>query len=1075
MNPATRVELHCHSDLSDGSLSPEALAERVIAAGAGAASLTDHDQIEGLPAFQKCLERHGVGFIAGVEISASHGGREVHLLGYGFNPLDEALAGALAAHRQTRRSASGTLQKSAQQGARYAEWEGGGLGGGLAAARAIRLVHDAGGKAFLAHPLALGKEESALHEWCRDLKGLGLDGLEVFYGPYPPQAIEMLRRLAESHGLLMSGGTDWHGGESVEPGVEIPHPRWLEFIRGCCFASPPPDRTTLAAPAAVAPPRSRRTRFGLRFVLPSLLALGLFAAGLFAVLLPAFEDILLERKRELIRELTRSARSIAEDREREVREGRLGPREAREQAKARIAALRYGREGKDYFWIQDLRARMVMHPWRPDLDGRDLSEFRDARGHRIFVAFADLVRERGEGYARYVWQWKDDPRRIAAKESYVLGFEPWGWILGTGMYTDDVREELARLERGLLALSLAIALLVGSFLAWLLWQSFRLERERSRAEERLRESHERFRALVEAAREGTLHVRSGRCQYANPTLLDWLGYRASELPLIHFRDLLPERAVNREAHAALEALERGEEAPRGCEALLAPRRGPPVLCALGFSRMGPGENLGFVVLVRLLSSGRGGVEEEERLARLARMADEAPLGLYRARLAAPGLLVAQNLAASRFMEHGGRPDAAASLADLFHTDSAYRAFHSHLTRLGWAEERLTARRSDAPPRILRLHARLGQKTGEGEWVDGTLHEIQAEDEAMARRLRQGAIQIRELLLEAEDPGEVSRGLHHARSMARRSAERDLPLGAVSDLMAIASDAAVERLLALAARTMGPSPAPFAFLALGSHGRKEQTPSADQDNALIYADLPPGAPDARPYFLRLAAFVCDGLARGGLTLCQGATNAMHAPWCRALGEWKETAASWIARSQPKDLMESALFFDFRTAFGDPALGGALQAFVHERLSATPAFYPRFAQNGLGWKAPVRLFGKRLGDESESLDYKRCLMPLIHGVRLYALREGIDERHTLDRLRGLENGGRFAASEHAEMKQAWETLTRLRLESQCFEGAREVDGGAPPAPVGSTEDAILLEHAFSAIEGLQRRLARDFLGA
>jgi len=75
-----------------------------------------------------------------------------------------------------------------------------------------------------------------------------------------------------------------------------------------------------------------------------------------------------------------------------------------------------------------------MHPYRADLNGQDLSDFRDARGARIFVEFANLVRSQGAGYVEYIWQWNDDPRRLALKESYIQGFQPWGWIVGTGMY-----------------------------------------------------------------------------------------------------------------------------------------------------------------------------------------------------------------------------------------------------------------------------------------------------------------------------------------------------------------------------------------------------------------------------------------------------------------------------------------------------------------------------------------------------------------------------------------------------------------------------------------------------------------
>ncbi len=86
-----------------------------------------------------------------------------------------------------------------------------------------------------------------------------------------------------------------------------------------------------------------------------------------------------------------------------------------------------------------------------------MSKFADPLGVAIFVEFANKVKRDGEGYLDYVWQWKDDPNRLEPKESYVKGFTPWGWVIGTGIYTDDVRAEIDRLERNLVQVPLFIS------------------------------------------------------------------------------------------------------------------------------------------------------------------------------------------------------------------------------------------------------------------------------------------------------------------------------------------------------------------------------------------------------------------------------------------------------------------------------------------------------------------------------------------------------------------------------------------------------------------------------------------
>lgn len=111
------------------------------------------------------------------------------------------------------------------------------------------------------------------------------------------------------------------------------------------------------------------------------------------------------------------------------------------QAKAadRISKLRYGKG--DYFWINDLVPRMIMHPISPNLNNQDLTDIKDPSGKRLFVEFANVVKSQGSGFVEYQWPkpGKDAPQ---PKLSYVAGFEPWGWVIGTGVYIDDLQAQL---------------------------------------------------------------------------------------------------------------------------------------------------------------------------------------------------------------------------------------------------------------------------------------------------------------------------------------------------------------------------------------------------------------------------------------------------------------------------------------------------------------------------------------------------------------------------------------------------------------------------------------------------------
>ena len=132
--------------------------------------------------------------------------------------------------------------------------------------------------------------------------------------------------------------------------------------------------------------------FVVRVVLPAALAVVLFVLAIFLVLFPSVERELLEGKKETTQELTRAAVSIVSEYYAEETAGRLTRQQAQDEAAARIELLRYGDEGKDYFWITDMHPTMVVHPYLPELNGKDLTDYEDQRGKTLFVAFVDAVR-----------------------------------------------------------------------------------------------------------------------------------------------------------------------------------------------------------------------------------------------------------------------------------------------------------------------------------------------------------------------------------------------------------------------------------------------------------------------------------------------------------------------------------------------------------------------------------------------------------------------------------------------------------------------------------------------------------
>jgi methyl-accepting chemotaxis protein len=143
------------------------------------------------------------------------------------------------------------------------------------------------------------------------------------------------------------------------------------------------------------------------------------------------------------------------------KDGTLTRAQAQKQALDVLRTLRYS--GDEYFWVNTLDARMLMHPVKTALDGTDVSGMKDGDGIAIFVRFGQIVTRDGAGYLQYQWP-KPGSDRPQSKISYVQGYAPWGWIVGSGVYTDDVdaavRGDVARLAAGIAAATVLLCLLV---------------------------------------------------------------------------------------------------------------------------------------------------------------------------------------------------------------------------------------------------------------------------------------------------------------------------------------------------------------------------------------------------------------------------------------------------------------------------------------------------------------------------------------------------------------------------------------------------------------------------------------
>ncbi|MDE1942610.1 MAG: methyl-accepting chemotaxis protein [Betaproteobacteria bacterium] len=161
--------------------------------------------------------------------------------------------------------------------------------------------------------------------------------------------------------------------------------------------------------------------------------LGLFLISAFSLLTEKSQ--LLKDRQVKTQHLVQVAYKILEHEYELQAKGEVSEAQAQSAAISIIKSLRY--DGNEYFWINDMHPNVIMHPTKPELDGKDVSDLKDPTGKRLFVEAVHVVKSGNEGYLSYKWP-KPGFSQPVDKISYVKGFAPWGWVIGSGIYLDDV-------------------------------------------------------------------------------------------------------------------------------------------------------------------------------------------------------------------------------------------------------------------------------------------------------------------------------------------------------------------------------------------------------------------------------------------------------------------------------------------------------------------------------------------------------------------------------------------------------------------------------------------------------------
>ena len=813
-------------------------------------------------------------------------------------------------------------------------------------------------------------------------------------------------------------------------------------------------------------PRLNWRHFLINIASPVLLTFTLCLGLIFAVVIPTMRRNIIERKKEMIRELTQAAWSELAGLYEQERVGALTRTAAQQAASARIQRLRYGDDAKDYFWITDEQPRMVMHPYRPELNGQDLSTYADPAGKRLFVEFANLVRAQGDGYTDYLWQWKDDERRVAPKLSYVKGFAPWGWIIGTGIYLEDVRAEIAQITRRVLQVSVGISVIIAFLLGYIAQQGLSLERQRWRAETALRTSEEKYRLLVEGTTEGVLMVLNDRPVYANKTLLDRLGYAETELA-----DLPLDKIVKpvSDQHARLISQD-----------------GKTTDVLLTTAQVQIGDKTGQVLSHKDVTVHKKTEETLQRL--LSELQTTLPL-TTRPIKASPLSTVSCDLDTT--IHKAAAVMARAKVSAILVKTSANEPvgivtdsdLRDRVVAVGRDPSQPVAQIMSAPLIRIAEHAllfeaaRLMQERGVQHLVvtdeRGTTIGILAGTEILQAQRHAVGLLLGEIE-QARSPEELKDCGIKLPHLVKSLVDAGTRVEHITRIMSSVSDAITVRLIKLAEAELGPPPVPYTFVVFGSVARGEQTLATDQDNAIIYAD----GVEAQAYFLRLGEKVCGWLDQVGYRRCQGETMASNPKWCQPLSRWRQYFTDCVTAANPQDLLDVNIFFDFRCAYGEASQVTQLRQHLQQLLElGQPVFFFHLAQSTLQFKAPRGIFGniqfESGGDHPAAFNIKNAIIPLVNFARMYALRHHFAETNTLERLARLRDQGGLVPSSHGELVQAYTALMQLRLTHQSAQISRH---DRPDNYINLAEltqlERSLLKKVFADIAVFQARLQTDF---
>jgi CBS domain-containing protein len=280
-------------------------------------------------------------------------------------------------------------------------------------------------------------------------------------------------------------------------------------------------------------------------------------------------------------------------------------------------------------------------------------------------------------------------------------------------------------------------------------------------------------------------------------------------------------------------------------------------------------------------------------------------------------------------------------------------------------------------------------------------------------------------------------------LIQNSIQKNIPLSHINNIASEINLALIKRAVELSILDLGSPPARFAWLSIGSQGRKEQLLLTDQDSILVFEDVTPDKyREVKDYFLKLGKRTTATLEKVGYELCPYGHMGSSMMWCKSLTDWAKQYNSWMNTPGENSNDLSSIFFDYEIAFGEPKIEEAIETVILNNTQNNTLFFDFLGNDALRKNAPLSFFKKFIVEEEEGpnknkFDIKtRALMPLIDGARLFALSYNIKGiNNTYLRFKQLAIIDPKNAETYLNCAEAFLTLSKFR----ALEGLKNDDSG------------------------------------